>query len=55
MTNDHVGNGLTRFDAILELGVDCPFFRSLSIAYRCKPKNSLHNRYLQVNSKRYLG
>lgn len=33
MTNDHVGNGLTRFDAILELGVDCPFSRSLSRAY----------------------
>ena len=39
MTNDHVGNGLRKFDAILELGVDFPFSRSLSRAYRCKPKN----------------
>ena len=39
MTNDHAGNGLTKFDAILELGVDCPFSRSLSTAHRYKPKN----------------
>ena len=39
MTNDHAGNGLTKFDAILELGVDCSFSRILCRAYRCKPKN----------------
>lgn len=34
MTDNHVGNGLTKFDAILELGVDCPFSRILSTSYR---------------------
>ena len=38
-TNDHIDKRLTKFDAILESGVECPFYRILSTAYRCKPNN----------------